>query len=234
MCGARRCCWRGCRAWWASGSLGVLVAPRAWFEFLHAACARVPPGARGQRHHGAPERPPVALELAAAPLLAAEPAHAAALARVLLLLVREHERADAVDAAHQVQAAALELGRLENPKALDPLIAALSDAFSGVRAAAKESLTSLGWVPFGVRRSPDAAGLDRWILRKELSPKSLTQPQLDVMSGAIGHEDPNLRRALCEAFATLADPAAKPFLQKLLKDNDPSVVAAANAALATL
>ena len=42
------------------------------------------------------------------------------------------------------QAAAIELGRLENPKALAPLIAALSDAFAEGRAAAKESLGRLG------------------------------------------------------------------------------------------
>lgn len=136
--------------------------------------------------------------------------------------------------AHVRQAAAGELGHLKNPKALDPLIAALSDAFAGVRTAAKQALAHLDWMPFGVKRTADAVGLDRWILRMELSPKSVTQSQLEVMAGALLHPDHNVRRALCEAFGDLGDPVAKPHLKKLLKDTDASVVAAANAALATL
>jgi len=132
------------------------------------------------------------------------------------------------------QEAALELGRLGNPRALDPLISALSDAYSPVRTAAKESLSKLDWVPFGARRTPQSKGYDRWVLRQELLPKDETTPQLDVLIGAINLPDPTLRRAVAEAFGLRGDKSAAKHLKQMLKDADPAVIEVAKAALDSL
>ena len=127
--------------------------------------------------------------------------------------------------------AASELGRVGSPQALDPLIAALSDAYAGVRVAATESLRSLGWIPFGVRRSIDAVGYDRWVLRGELHPASLTTAELDVLAGATDLPDPMLRAAVAEGLGLLGDARAEAPLRKLLGDAVPEVAEAARRAL---
>ncbi len=119
--------------------------------------------------------------------------------------------------------AALELGNLGARKALDPLLSTLSDAYASVREAAKSSLSQLEWIPFGVRRTPDAPGYDRWVLRKELSPKSLDTPQLDVLLGAVGHADPLLRAAVAEGLSMVGGPKAAKALAALAKDPNEGV-----------
>ena len=132
------------------------------------------------------------------------------------------------------RAAALELGRLKAKKALDPLIAVLSDAYAEVRTAAKSALFDVDWEPFGLRRTADAKGYDRWVLRQELSPQSIDQSQLEVLAGAVNHPDRMMRHALIETFILLGDPAAKKPLTVLSKDPDESVAAAAKSALTQL
>ena len=127
--------------------------------------------------------------------------------------------------------AAVELGRLKNPKGLDPLVSALADAYASVRVAAKASLFDLGWIPFGLRRTADAKGLERWVLRQELSPASDTTPQLEVMAGAADHPDPLIRAAVAEGLGLLGDPRALSVLKRMSKDADPKVAGAAQRAV---
>ncbi|MEC8025557.1 MAG: HEAT repeat domain-containing protein, partial [Myxococcota bacterium] len=61
------------------------------------------------------------------------------------------------------QRAAMELGGLDNPEAIDPLIERLGDADTGVRAAARRSLNTLGWEPVGIRGGHDEPGYRRWL-----------------------------------------------------------------------
>ena len=125
--------------------------------------------------------------------------------------------------------AALELGRVGNPKAIDPLIGLLADAGAPVRTAAATALERLGWRPMGVRRDPAAKGFDRWLQRSELGDAPPEMAQRDVLLGAVTHADVAIRRAVAETLAELG--GAQAALTQLAADPDPSVAAAARAGL---
>ncbi|MBT9558747.1 MAG: HEAT repeat domain-containing protein [Myxococcales bacterium] len=132
------------------------------------------------------------------------------------------------------QGAAEELGSLGNPKAIDSLLATLGDATASVRGAARTALLKLGWVPFGVRASAEARGFDRWVSREELHPVAVDTPQREVMEAALGHVDDSLRAAIAAGLGQLDDPKAIPALERLKRDPNEAVRAAALDALREL
>jgi hypothetical protein len=99
-----------------------------------------------------------------------------------------------------------------------------------VRTAAHAALADLEWSPFGIRRTPDARGFDRWVLRVELHPKAAATPQLDVMVAAIGHTDPTIRAALAEGLGAFDSPKAAKALKTLVQDKHPHVAESARLA----
>ncbi|MBM4319576.1 MAG: hypothetical protein FJ125_06375, partial [Deltaproteobacteria bacterium] len=104
--------------------------------------------------------------------------------------------------------AALELGRLGETKAIDPLIGVLVDISLAVRTAARQSLLALGWHPVGWRASPDARGYAYWTLRAEWLGSDPDEPQASLLLRGLSEGDPDRRRNAAEALGLLGDPAA--------------------------
>ncbi len=125
------------------------------------------------------------------------------------------------------KAAAQSLGRIGDSQAVDPLVIALGDEYSGVREAAAKALENLGEPLGGVivqclkgsekARDTLAAGKD---------PRAVV-PLLNVL----GTWDPNVRAAAVKTLGKLKDPRAVEPLVRALEDTSDSVQEAAAWAL---
>jgi HEAT repeat protein len=100
------------------------------------------------------------------------------------------------------RAAALALGKLRNPRGVEPLSRALNDARSEVRQAAALSLGDLG----------ERSALER-------------------LTTAFGHKDPETRRAAAEAVGRIGGEQAVSLLARAVEDREESVQLAAIEAL---
>ncbi|MEC8024274.1 MAG: HEAT repeat domain-containing protein, partial [Myxococcota bacterium] len=114
--------------------------------------------------------------------------------------------------------AAEALGQTANTEAIDPLIEALGDSVSTVRAAAQDSLSQLGFTAIGVRNDVADEGLRRWRTRSELVERSGKSQWTDLVAFELTQDDPAARRCALEAIALAGDTQLIPTVLTHLDD----------------
>jgi HEAT repeat protein len=123
-------------------------------------------------------------------------------------------------------AAARSLGKIGDPHAAGPLVAALRDDRQPVRAASAAALTKLGVPSDPVAQLWHAVALERW---DEARAMGVTGQR--VLASALGARDPASRRVAAEALGEIGDAHAIKWLVPALEDSDWNVRAAAAEAL---
>lgn len=159
------------------------------------------------------------------------------------------------DSAPLVRTAAAEaLAQLQNPEAIPPLIQLLRDADPAVRARTSHTLEKLGWQPenetertwhivaTGNLKRVSELGSDGVDLLTDLLRNGTPDKQLFAVKAlgeiedarvpkllleALGFNNTLVRLAALDLLADLADPANYEVMEKLLKDKEPNIRAAA-------
>ncbi|MBM4318919.1 MAG: HEAT repeat domain-containing protein, partial [Deltaproteobacteria bacterium] len=118
------------------------------------------------------------------------------------------------------EAAAVELGQLGQPSAIDPLVQALEDPVPSVRRAVERALLALGWRPVGWRVRRSDRGYALWTPRsfwlQPDSPPDATQ--LELLLRALRHPEADRRRNAAESLGNFRERAAREPLYALLAD----------------
>lgn len=125
-------------------------------------------------------------------------------------------------------AAAKQLGGLRNPRALEPLVAALADANRDVRWAAVEALGELGdrgAIPALIEyvKKPEAYRWGKRLVAGALAAIGDARA-VQPLVGLLDDEDPFVRRIAALALVRIGDPAGLPRVAQLVKEtSDPTL-----------
>lgn len=123
------------------------------------------------------------------------------------------------DNLNRVKNAARVLGELDDPAAVEPLIALLGASRASIRNAASKALAKMDSLPQVLEHAKDAdARMRRAITR--LTPEYGDPSTVDALAEALRDPDPLVRRNAARALGLLDAPGSVKHLSKALRDGD--------------